>query len=187
MDDKYFEVLFTLANKLNQSNITWAIGASMMLKLRDIDVNVHDIDIMVIQDDFERACKNINEISDEVSVDESSIFKTKQFKRFVCNGIEIDIMTGMGITHRLDIFDFRFTKNDIEKTVNINTIKLPLCYIEDWYVFYQIMPNRMSTIQKIEHYFNEYNFDSTRFSTLLELSIPFYIHQIITKLIENKK
>lgn len=179
-------VLFKMANILNQSNITWAIGASMMLKLSEVDLDVHDIDIMVYQDDFEQACSYLIEICDEIRVDESNLFRTKQFKRYVCDGIEIDIMSGMGIIHKLGFFEFQFKKKDIEKIICVDSIELPLCYIEDWYVFYHLMPNRYATLQKIERYFNENKFNPIRFSYLLDLSIPFHIRLLLTELIENE-
>lgn len=179
-------VLFRMANILNQTNITWAIGASMMLNLSEIDIDVHDIDIMVSQDDFALACNALIGICDEIRVEESNLFRTKQFKRYVCDGIEIDIMSGMGIIHKLGFFEYQFKKEDIEKVMYVDSTRLPLCYIEDWYIFYHLMSNRYTTLQKIERYFNEKTFNPTRFSNLLDLSIPFHIRLLLTELIENE-
>lgn len=186
MENKLKSELLIIANQLNYSNITWAIGASMMLKLRDFDINVHDIDIMVHQDDFEIACNRLNEVCEEISVAESNLFRTKHFKRFKCDDIEIDIMSGMGIMFKTGFFDYQFNKDDIEKVIQFDSIKLPLCYIEDWYVFYHLMPNRYPTIQKIEIFFNENRFISERFNRILKLDIPYHIQLLLTELIENK-
>lgn len=186
MENNHNSILIKIAKVLNQSNLTWAIGASMMLKLRDFEMNVHDIDIMVDQDNFELACTCLNEYGNEIVVDESKLFKTKYFKRYNCDGIEIDIMSGMGIVHKTGLFDYQFKKEDIDKVLVIDTINLPLCYVEDWYIFYHLMPNRYETIQKIHDYFNENQFDIHRFKKLLDLDIPYSIQLLLTELIENK-
>jgi len=186
MDNNHIKVLIKLAKALNQLKITWAVGASMMLKLRDFDVDTHDIDIMVDQDDFELACTCLNDYGNEIVVDESKLFKTKYFKRYNCDGIELDIMSGMGIVHKTGLFDYQFKIEDIDKVFVIDTIKLPLCYVEDWYIFYHLMPNRYETIQKIHDYFNENKFDIQRFRNLLDLDIPYSIQLLLTELIENK-
>lgn len=186
MDHIHQSVLFKIAIELNQSNITWAVGASMMLKLRDFDMIVHDIDIMVDQNDFELACIKLNNLGNEINVEESKLFKTTCFKRYNCDGIEIDIMSGMGIVHKTGFFDYQFKKEDIDKVLVIDSIKLPLCYIEDWYIFYHLMSNRYETIQKIHDYFNNNHFNNTRFIKLRNLIIPYPIQLLLTELIEDK-
>lgn len=186
MDHIHKNILIKIAKELNQSKVTWAIGASMMLKLRDFDMNVHDIDIMVNQDDFELACTCLNNLGNEIVVEESKLFKTKYFKRYNCDGIEIDIMSGMGIIHKSGFFDYQFKFEDIEKELIIDTINLPLCYVEDWYIFYHLMPNRYETIQKIHDYFNNHQFNTQRFKKLLNLEIPYPIQLLLTELIENE-
>ncbi len=186
MDHNHQSVLIKIAKVLNQSNITWAVGASMMLKLRDFDMNVHDIDLMVDQNDFELACMKLNNLGNEISVEESKLFKTTCFKRYNCDGIEIDLMSGMGIVHKTGFFDYQFKNEDIDKVILIDSISLPLCYIEDWYVFYHLMSNRYETIQKIHDYFNDNPFNTSRFIKLRKLNIPYHVQLLLTELIENK-
>jgi len=186
MENKLELTLLKIANQLNHTNITWAIGASMMLKLSGFDMNVHDIDLMVTNDDFDLACKCLKDIVEEIRVDESDLFRTKNFKRFKCDDVEIDLMSGMGIVNKFNFFDYQFSKDDIAKIIELDSIALPLCYIEDWYVFYHLMTNRFVTIQKIEAFLNENHFNSERFSKLIKLSLPIDIQLLLTELIENK-
>lgn len=186
MNKNISKVLVKLTNVLNQSNSLWSIGASMMLYLRGIEIDVHDIDIMVDQEDFNIVCDNLLKICEEIKVDVSSIFKTKYFRRFVCDSIEIDVMSGMGIYHKNGFFDYQFNKEAIEYAIHINSITLPLSYIEDWYVFYHLMGNRDETIRKIEQYFNKNSYQSHRFSCLLDLSIPNHLRQLLSDFIERE-
>jgi hypothetical protein len=186
MKDNHFNVLKRIACIFNESNITWALGASMMLKLRHFDIDVHDIDFMVNSDDFEKACFLLNQLGKLIPVEESTLFKTSNFKRFICEEISIDLMSGMGIQHKSGYFDYQFKINDIDLRTHLDSIEIPLCYLEDWYVFYHFMPNRENTIQKIEAYFNEHQYNSNRFVKLLNLSLTNQIRVVLTDLIENE-
>lgn len=56
MDDleKKLNVLTKIAHGLNERNVVWAVGASMLLYLRGIVDVFHDIDLMVCESDVEK-------------------------------------------------------------------------------------------------------------------------------------
>ena len=52
-------VLKKIANELNKMNVTWAIGASMLLYFKGILLDFNDIDIMVANEDIEQVRKTL--------------------------------------------------------------------------------------------------------------------------------
>jgi len=53
------EVLLKIANLFNENAITWNVGASCMLYLRDVVEDFNDIDLMIHIDDVEKDNPNI--------------------------------------------------------------------------------------------------------------------------------
>jgi len=53
--DTKITVLKRIAARFNAAGITWALGASMLLYFKRIAPEFHDIDLMVADDDAERA------------------------------------------------------------------------------------------------------------------------------------
>ena len=56
MDEiKKLWILSSIARRLNENNVTWAIGASLLLYLKNKSDSFNDIDIMVCEDDVDKA------------------------------------------------------------------------------------------------------------------------------------
>lgn len=183
MDNKFRLILCEVTQKLNEQAILYGIGASTMLKLRGIDISVHDIDIMVREDQFLLAYTCLMTFCVELEVEPSNIYKTKHFKRLSYNGIDIDLMSGISIVHDLGIFSFAFDK--AEQWIKINNTSVPICFIEDWFIFYHLMPNRIKTINCIKSYFISHPINKPRLLELMELSVPKEIVQGLSMYIDN--
>ena len=50
------------------------------------------------------------------------------------------------------LFQFPFDELSISEFININGVMLPFTALEDWYVLYQLIPNRQVKVQMIEEY-----------------------------------
>ncbi len=172
MESNFEIALMKISVNLNKLKIDWAVGASTMLMLREVNISAHDIDVMVGEEHFTIAHQCLSSFCEELYVEPSKNFKSRYFKRYIYNGIEIDLMSGMGIVHELGLFDYHFTKLDIDDYVKLNNESIPLCFVEDWLVFYHLMPNRDKTIKLIEVYFKTHEFNRSRILKLLELLIP---------------
>ena len=90
-------VLADIARELNKEKITWAIGASLMLYLRGIVTQFHDIDIMVAECDAERAEQAICRIGKEQPRNGTAQYKTRYFIEFTVDGVDVDLMAGFVI------------------------------------------------------------------------------------------
>ena len=51
--EEKIKLLKRIAHQFNKFNVTWALGASMMLYLKGIAREFHDIDLMISNDDVE--------------------------------------------------------------------------------------------------------------------------------------
>lgn len=177
------EQLLTLTKLLNSNQINWALGGSTLLKLRGIDIMAHDIDIMIHESDFEKGCRLLADLYDECEVKESTIFKTKYYRKFNLNGIEIDCMCGMSVIISDTLFEYPFDYK--EYNILYKETSIPLCYIEDWYVLYHVMPNRESKVKVIEEYFTKNSINKDRINYLFGLNIPKEIKQLMESFIEK--
>jgi hypothetical protein len=183
MNRELKHVLFEVSQKFNDLPIIYGVGASTMLKLRGIDISVHDIDIMVKDDQYILAYECLKTFCDEQIVEPSNLFKTLHFKRFNYKGIDIDLMSGMGIVHESGIFKYNF--DVAEKCFDLENISIPICFMEDWFVFYHLMLNRNNTINLIKSYFLSHPVNKSRLLKIIELSLPNELRQALLMYIDN--
>lgn len=179
------ETLIKLAHLLNSNHIKWAVGGSTLLKLSGIDINVNDLDIMIHESDFENAKTLLKTVAIECEIKESSLFKTKYYRKFKWDDTEIDCMSGISLNLSEGYFEYYFDHKDRE--VEINNEFIPLCYIEDWLILYHLMPNRASKIQCLEEYFTHHSINMNRINTLLTLNIPKSYRTKIDKFLDTKE
>jgi hypothetical protein len=183
MDTQLKLVICEVTQTFSENSILYGIGASTMLKLRGIDISVHDIDIMVKEDQFILAYKCLMTFCDEQIVEPSSLFKTTHFKRFSYRGIDIDLMSGISIVHESGIFKYNFDM--AEKCLVLENTLIPICYMEDWFVFYHLMPNRVNTINLIKSYFLSHPLNKSRLLKIIDLTLPNELRQALLMYTDN--
>lgn len=175
--------LIELTNLLNSNHINWALGGSCMLKLRGIELDVNDIDIMIHESDFEKCIELLNTVSMECEVKKSDVFKTRYYKKFKWNQTEIDCLSGMSIQLGLDLFEYQFDHKVSD--IYLNGTVIPLCYIEDWFMLYQLMPNRGSKIIVIDEYFKSHMINKNRIQHLLDIKLPNQIREYLENYVKQ--
>lgn len=152
--EKKFEVLSKIAKELNDNNITWAIGASLLLYIKGISSEFHDIDIMVAERDVQ-ALKNILLPLGELQSKNPNIqYKTKQFLEFKVEGVDIDVMAGFVIVNKGRSFYFPLDKDNIMDYTEINGVKIPLQSVKEWRKYYELM-GRTEKVKMIDDKFVE--------------------------------
>ena len=164
-------ILIKLTQLLNSNHINWALGGSLLLKLSGIELEVNDIDIMIHENDFESCINLLKDVSIECSTQTSEIFRTKYYRKFKWDNIQIDCMSGMNLHISNTSFEYQFDHKD--KDIEIDPISIPLCYLEDWYILYHLMPNRENKVILLENYFMLHSFNQLRLNKLLEHDIPY--------------
>ena len=61
-------------------------------------------------------------------------------------------MAGFAINHSNGTFRYIFDQNSISEFKLINGVNIPFTSLEDWYVIYQLIPNREVKVKMIENY-----------------------------------
>ncbi len=151
-EDEMFKTLSYIGEKLNDSNILWAVGASMMLNQFGLINNPNDIDIFVDIKDINRADEILQSIGEKKKIEKNSVYSTEFFYKYLINGIGIDVMAGFAINHSRGVYEFIFDTKSISKIETINEIDIPFTSLEDWYIIYQLIPNREFKVNLIEKY-----------------------------------
>jgi len=149
---KMLDTLIYIAEKLNQADIVWGVGASMLLNMHGIKNKPNDIDILVDIKDIDKADKILSGIGEKKLREKTDRYSTKYFYEYVINGFDIDVMSGLQINHIDGIFEYTFDYDSISDIRNVNGVRIPLTSLEDWYVIYQLIPNREAKAAMIENY-----------------------------------
>ena len=133
------KVLADIARELNKEKITWAIGASLMLYLRGIVTEFHDLDIMVAEEDAERAEQTICRIGEELPRRGTAQYKTRWFIEFTVGGVDVDLMGGFVIVKDGTDHECPLLPEDITETRTVNGESIPLHSALRWAEYYRLM------------------------------------------------
>lgn len=147
-----FNTLSYIGKKLNDAGIKWGVGASILLNMFGFVDKPNDIDIFISIDDIEKADKILKGIGEKKKWEKNSTYETKYFYEYVINGVDVDVMSGFAVNHNNGVFRYIFDDNSISEFKLINGVNIPFTSLEDWYVIYQLIPNREIKVEMIEKY-----------------------------------
>ncbi|MBS5884884.1 MAG: hypothetical protein E6300_07805 [Clostridium sp.] len=147
-----FNTLSYIGEKLNNSNIVWGVGASILLNQFGLIEKPNDIDIFIDIRDIERADRILKSIGEKKKWEKTSTYSTKYFYEYVIDGVDVDVMAGFAINHNNGVYEYVFDNTSISEFKIINGVSIPFTSLEDWYVIYQLIPNRDPKVNMIEKY-----------------------------------
>lgn len=147
-----FNTLAKIGKSLNEFNVTWAVGASLMLNQYRLIDKPNDIDLIVVLADIHKADMILKSLGEKKKWEETSTYGTKYFYEYIIDGIDIDVMAGLAVNHDEGVFDYIFNDQSVSEFEQIGGINIPFTSLEDWYVLYQLMPNREPKVKMIEDY-----------------------------------
>lgn len=147
-------IVVSLATQLNKKNIKWGIGGSYLLKSYGIVEEVHDLDIIVAEDDILIATQILDLIADRKSIPIKEEYKTKHFYVYSYRGLSIDVMSSFRIEHSDGIYEFLLDDLSIVKRRKMEGVYVPFTSLEDWLIAYKLMKGREEKVDMIEDYFN---------------------------------
>ena len=148
--DKKIELLKKIAQRFNTANITWALGASMLLYFKGITSAFHDIDLMISNEDVESVRKILSEMGELQSPNPNPKYKTKAFMEFIINSMDVDVMAGLAILNNGKIYDCSLTKEQIVEWLTLEDAKIPLQSPLLWRRYYELM-GRKEKVEMIDH------------------------------------
>jgi hypothetical protein len=135
------ELLKKIAHRFNEARIEWALGASMMLFLKGIAPEFHDIDLMVSVRDAECAKAILSEMGELLppGPKPDPMYQTKSFMEFLIDSIEVDAMAGFGILRDGRFFDCSLKQEQIAETILLGAESIPLQSPLLWCKYYRLM------------------------------------------------
>lgn len=145
------ELLKRIAHEFNKKNITWALGASMLLYFKGVASEFHDIDLMVSNDDIDMAKDILSKMGQIQPPNPNPKYQTKVFLEYVVNGIDIDVMAGFSILKDGVLTDASLKKEQIVEEMSLGKEKIPLQSITLWRKYYELM-GREKKVQMIDDF-----------------------------------
>ena len=133
------KVLSTIAKALNEHQIGWAVGGSLLLFLKGKTEGFNDIDLMVMDDAAEAVVKILLQHGALVPSKVSAHFKTKYFYEFVIDGVGVDVMAGMVIINQDKEHSFSLKAESVVEYVLIYDVEIPLQSLAEWRNLYLLM------------------------------------------------
>ncbi|AIC92994.1 hypothetical protein [Shouchella lehensis] len=149
MNQHQSEVLVKLVNAFQSKEVSFGIGGSTLLFHHAIAKEVNDLDFFIDLVDVKRAQDVLIQLGDEEQADYKKPFQTEVYKCFNIAGVSLDIMGGFAIEHEEGVYRFAFDSS----AVAFDKGHIPYMLLEDWYVFYLLMPNRAQKVSMIEAHF----------------------------------
>lgn len=143
------ELLKKIARRFNDKNITWALGASMLLYLKGITSDFHDIDLMIAYSDVEQVKEILSGMGTLQLPNPHPKYRTKVFMEFSINSIDIDVMAGFSILSHNKIYDCSLKESQIVEWITLDDVKIPLQSPQLWCEYYKLM-GRNEKVNMIE-------------------------------------
>lgn len=141
-----------IAKHINENNISWCIGASLLLNFHGLVDNPQDMDIIVDKFQAEQLTSLLSSLGKVGPKGSLYPYATEHFYQYIVEGLSVDIMGGFKILHEKGIYKFILDSQTIVGYKDINNVSIPLSSLEDWFVLYQLMPNREPKVALIEDY-----------------------------------
>lgn len=149
------EMIVKVARTLNDNNILWGIGGSLLLKSYGLLDAVNDVDIIVAEKDIERALVALDSIGNRVAVPTKNEYITKCFHVYEIDGIDMDVMAGFKIRHDQGIYEYPMDEASVTKYEIWDNVRIPYLSLEDWLVAYRLMINREEKVRMIRSHLIE--------------------------------
>ena len=148
-------VLTRIAEKLNSTHVTYAVGASAMLYLRGLVDTYHDVDLTVAESDVERAIALLQTLGTMAPPDRNSGYLTRCFRTFAVEGVEVDLIAGMVIVSEDgEAHECPLLPGDIDAEADVCGIPVPLHSLACWRRYYGWM-GRQAKAELVEKAMNE--------------------------------
>ena len=155
MRDRLKSVIKMVAQLLNDEEIIWGVGASVMLSHYGIVQDPGDIDIMVDMKDIHRLDSILSRLGERVEGVPDETYKTRFFYEYMIDGVEVDVMAGLCIHNGGRDHFFDFTRDSIGGSMEVDGVEVPLAKLEEWYEIYRVIPGRGKKAKDIGEYLEE--------------------------------
>ena len=115
--------LVKIAVILNEHNINWGLGGSLLLYLKGIKTSVADIDIVIDPLDISKLDNMVLKL-EHTEKQKNEIYLTERFYCIVIGEIDIDLMAGFKVKSKSNIYDYPSGTDLIDKTIYIDKVSI---------------------------------------------------------------
>lgn len=140
--------LLKIASILNDNNIKWGLGGSLLLYLYGIETSVSDIDIVIDQNDMKKVESLVKNYK-HIEKDKSGNYLTERFYSITLDNIDIDLMIGFKVLTTEGTYCFPTGDKITDKSILIDGTTIYLSSLKDWLEAYTAM-ERTSKIELIK-------------------------------------
>ena len=139
-EDK-IRLLKRIAHRLNEVQVEWCLGASMMLYFKGIVSEFHDIDLMISVDDVEVVELILSEMGTLCPSDHepNPMYQTKCFMEYVIDAIDVDVMSGFAIVREGEVYDCSLCTDQITDQLMLDGEVIPMQSPRLWCRYYRLM------------------------------------------------
>lgn len=155
MDKNLEKVLTNIGKALNNSDILWSVGASLLLNRYGLADNPTDIDITVSVSDINKIDLILSAMGQKQPESTSDIYLTDFFYEYVIDGINVDVMAGLKIRSGSAVFTYKFDEESVPHSFIINNVNIPFSSLEEWSILYKLMPQREAKVKLINSYLDK--------------------------------
>ena len=142
--ERKLRLLAELGRRFDEAGCLWAVGASVLLYFRGYVDAFHDIDLMVNEKDAAKMEAVLQELG-TLQPSEAGTFRTKYFREFVIDGIEVDMIGGFVILQDGVAYDCDLQAEEIEGYAQVYGQRIPLHSVAKWREYY----GRMGRSEKV--------------------------------------
>ncbi|NLG57689.1 MAG: hypothetical protein GX540_04685 [Clostridiales bacterium] len=137
--ERKLRVLARIGERLNAQNITWALGASALLYLKGLVPDFSDLDIMIKEEDAQRAQGVFAALGHQLPAEQRPGFKTRYYRAFQIEGVAVDVMAGFTILFQGEEHYFPLKKEAITDYHELGGVLIPLQSLGEWRKYYELM------------------------------------------------
>ena len=142
------KTLITIAAILNDNNVNWGLGGSLLLYLHGIDTTVSDIDIVIDENEIEKIEKIVSKYK-HIEKQKTDIYLTRKFYSITIKGIDVDLIIGFKVVSKNGVYSYPKGKKLIDKSIIIDKTVINMCSLKDWLETYKAM-NREEKVKLIQ-------------------------------------
>jgi hypothetical protein len=150
--DNMLKTLSFIGVKLNSADLTWAVGASLLLNLYGLIEKPNDIDLFIDLKDIEKADEILKSMGVKKESHKTAQYSTEFFYEYNINGVEVDVMAGFGVNHSSGNYKYILDCFSVPEIIMIQGVGIPFTALEDWYVLYQLIPGRSAKADLVGNY-----------------------------------
>lgn len=150
---KQLETLKKVAKVFNKHSIDWAVGASSLLYFYELVECPNDIDLIVNPMQADQIFKIMDALGVRKEVKDVEKYKTKVFRTYLINEVEVDIIGEFKIVQEKDrYYTHYFDPKLTYPVIVLDGVNIYLDFLEVWFYTYQKMGDPKGRVELIKSY-----------------------------------